>query len=99
MPFCFCCLDGEFEDVEEFAGIASALAQHGSRFLQFYLLVFEKDIAGDGVVQELEEVVFAERFQHIDLASGEERTDDLERWVLGGGTNEGDDTLFHSSEQ
>ena len=95
----FSSLDGEFENVEELAGIASTLAQHGTRFFQLYLLVFEKNVAGERIVQEQKQVVLAERFQNIDLTAGEQWANDFEGGVLGGGTNERDNSLFHSSEQ
>ena len=96
---CFCCLDGEFEDIEKFAGIASTLAQESTRFLQFNLFVFEKNIFCERIVEQFQQVVFTQRFQHIDLAAGEERTNYLERRILRCGTNEGDNSLLHSTEK
>ena len=89
----------QFQDIEQFSGIATAEAEHRAGFLQLNLLLTEFHILGDGTLQESLQVVFFKRLEHIKLAAGEQRTDYLERRVLGGGTNQGDDAFLHGTEQ
>ena len=47
----------EFKYVEQLAGITSAIAKDGSCFLQRNLPFFQKNILGNGTVEQLQEVV------------------------------------------
>ena len=53
----------------------------------------------DGPVQQLLKVGLVERLEDVELTTGQQRTDDLEGRVLGGGTDECDDALLDGAEQ
>ena len=53
----------------------------------------------DGMIHELKQLGFVERLKYVDLATREERTYHLKRWVLGGRTDECDFTSFYSCQQ
>ena len=89
----------KFQDVEQLAGVASAVAQHGGGLLQFYFSLFQDDVGGDGAVEEFQQVVLLQRLQHVHLAAGEQGADDFERGVLRCGADEGDHALLHGTQQ
>ena len=68
-------------------------------FLQLNLLLLEFHILGGGSLQEPLQVFLFQRFEHIELATGKERTDYLERGIFRGSTNQGDNTLLHCPQQ
>ena len=59
----------------------------------------EHGVGLEGMVEQAEQVVAVERIEDIDLRATQQRTDDLERRVLGGGTYERDSALLHGAEQ
>ena len=89
----------QFQDIEQFPGITATEAEHGCGFLQLNLFLLEFHILGDGTLQESLQVFLLQRFEHIELATGKERTDDLERGIFRGSTNQGDNTLLHRPQQ
>ena len=94
-----CRFHHQFQDIEQFPGITATEAEHGCGFLQLNLLLLEFHILGDGTLQESLQVFLLQRFEHIELATGKERTDDLERGIFRGCTNQGDNTLLHRPQQ
>ncbi len=92
-------LHDEVEDVEQFACIPAREAQQCLGLLHAYFAPLKHLVGLQGMVEQAKQVVLVERVEHIDLRAREERPDDLERGILGGGTDEGDDTLFHSTQQ
>ena len=95
----FCRFHHQFQDIEELPGIAAAEPEHRRSFLQIDLLLREFHVLGDGTLQESLQIFLFQGFEHVELASGEQRTDYLERGVLGGGTNQGNDALLHCAQQ
>ena len=89
----------QFQDIEQFPGITATEAEHGCGFLQLNLLLLEFHILGDGTLQESLQVFLLQRFEHIELATGKERTDYLERGIFRGSTNQGDNTLLYRPQQ
>ena len=63
------CLSNQLQDVEQFACVASAVAQHGTRFLQFNMALAQLSVFGESTVQQSEQVVAFQRFEHIELAA------------------------------
>ena len=53
----------------------------------------------DSAVEEFQEIILLQRLEDIELATAEQRTDDLKRRVLGGSTDEGDNTLLDGTQQ
>ena len=47
-------------------------------------------LVGEGAVEQRDEFVFGERLQRVDAAAGEQRGDDFEGGVLGGGADQAD---------
>ena len=50
-------------------------------------------------MQQGQQVSLIQRFQHIDLATREQRPDHFERGILRGGTNQGHDSCLHRIQQ
>ena len=59
----------QVEDVEQFSGVATAVAQQGLMFFHGNVALFQFHIFGQRPVQQLQQVVFFQRFQHIQLAA------------------------------
>ena len=94
-----CRFHHQFQDIEQFPGITATEAEHGCGFLQLNLLLLEFHILGDGSLQEPLQVFLFQRFEHIELATGKERTDYLERGIFRCSTNQGDNALLHRPQQ
>ena len=95
----FCRFHHQFQDIEELPGIASAEAEHRRGFLQIDILLREFHVLGDGTLQESLQIFLFQGFEHVELASGEQRTDNLERGVLGGRRILKKDALLHCAQQ
>ena len=91
--------DHQFQDVQQLPRIPPGIAEDGIGFLHLYVPVFQFRIRMDGPVEQLEQVVFLQRLEHIQLAAGEQWADDLERRVLRGGADEGNHARFDRSQQ
>ena len=63
------------------------------------MLLFENDIGMDGTIEQLQQIVFLQRFEHIELTTGKQRTYDLEGGILGGGTYQCNHTPLDGSQQ
>ena len=85
--------------VEQFACIASAISHYGASLFQLDVELLQLGVSGYGTLQEFHQVVFLQWLQHIELTTGQERTDNLKRGILSGSTNEGDDASLHSPQQ
>ena len=92
-------LHNEVEDVEQLTGIAATVTEHGGSLPELYLPFFQLDIRRYGTLQEFQQVVLLQRFQYVELAARQQRTDHLERGVLGGGAYQCHRTLLHRTEQ
>ena len=88
----------QIQDIEQFASIPSAKAKQGFRLLHPHLSVLENGVGVDGVFEQLEQIFFVERLQHIHLCARKQWTNHFKRRIFGGGTNEGNRTVFHSAE-
>ena len=53
----------------------------------------------DGRGEKLAHLALAKFLQDVDLTAGEECGDDFERGIFGGGTDEGDNAAFDSTEE
>ena len=89
----------QIQDVQQFAGIATAEAKQGIGFPEFYLQVLQHDVFLYRTAGQFQQVVAPQALQHIHLAAAQQGTDDLERRVLRGGTNQRDDALLDGSQQ
>ena len=89
----------EVEDAEEFAGIATAIAQQGLVLAHLNLAVAQDDVLVKGAVEQRQQVVAVKALQYINCTAREERTDDFEGRVLGGGADERNDARLHSREE
>ena len=92
-------LHNEFQYIKQLAGIPTGEAQHSCGFFQFNLTFFQYRVCTNGTFQKFQQIFFLQRFQHIKLAAGQERTNHFERRVLRGGTDECHRTVFHCSQQ
>ena len=92
-------LHDEVEDVEQLACVAAGKSQQCVGLLDAHLAVLKHLVGLDGPVEQLQQVVAVQWLQHIDLRPREQRPDDLERGVLGGGPDEGDRAILHGPKQ
>ena len=93
--------DGEFEGVEGDAGVAAAELDEGVEgvVVDFHLLAAEAAFGvGEGALEESADVFGGEGIEAVDAGAGEERGDDFEGGVFGGGADEADDAVFHGVE-
>ena len=94
-----CSFHYEFQDVQQLPGVTTTIAQHGTCLLQFYLPFFQDAILMDGPVEQLQQIVFLQRLQHIELTAREQRTDHLKRRIFRGGADQCHDALLHCPQQ
>ena len=80
----------QVDDVEQFARIATGKAQQCFGFAHFKFAFAQHHVVVEGMVEQLEQVGLAERFEHIDLTTGEQRANHFERGVLGRGADQRD---------
>ena len=93
------CRHHEVEYAEEFAGIATAVAQQGLVLAHLNLAVAQDDVLVKGSVKESQQVIAVKALQHIDSAAREEGTDDLKGGIFGGGADERDGARFDGGEE
>ena len=89
----------QFQDVEQFAGVAPTVSQDGARFPQSDMTPLEFYVVMDGAVKQFQEVFFLQRLEYIQLTPRQQGADDLERGILGGGPDERDNAFFDSTQQ
>ena len=58
-------LNHKFEDVEQLARVAAAIAYHGGGLLEFDMSLTQHHIGVNGTVEQLQEIVLVERLEHI----------------------------------
>ena len=92
-------LRDEVDDVEQFAGIASRIAEEGVGLARLDIAIFQIGILMDSPVEQLLQVLDFERFEYIYLAARKQRTYDLERGILGCGPDERDRAIFDGSQK
>ena len=63
------------------------------------MTLLQEYVGRQGSVQELQQVVLLQRLQYIKLTTRQQRSDHLERGVLGGCSDEGHDAALHSPQQ
>ena len=93
------CRHYEVEDAEEFAGIATAVAQQGLVLAHLNLAVAQDDVLMKGSVKERQQVIAVKALQHIDSAAREEGTDDLKGGIFGSSSDERDGARFDGGEE
>ena len=86
----------KIENVEEFAGISSGEAEKRLDGAHLYLTLREDRVAAYRHVEEPLQIRGLKRTKSVDLRAREERTDHLERGILGSGSDEGHHALLHS---
>ena len=84
--------------VEQFPRVAARYAEQGFHLLHLHLSPL-RGVVAHRAVRQLPHLGLAELLQHIDLTTGQQGGYDFERGVLRRGTDEGDDALFHRSQQ
>ena len=89
----------QVDDVEQFARVATGKAQQGVGFAHFKFALTQHHVVVEGVVEQLEQVGLAERFEHVDLTTGEQRANHFERGVLGRGADQGDIARLDGRQQ
>ena len=89
----------QFQDIQQFTRVAAAIAHQSTRLLQYDVLLAQFDILGDSSVEQFQQVVFIQRFQHIQLTSRQQWAYHLERRILRRSTYQRDDALLDSSQQ
>ena len=89
----------QFKNIQQLAGISSAIPEHGIRFAKFDMFRFQYDISFHSLVQQFQQVVFRQTFQDIQLATGQKRTYDLERRIFRRGSDQRDRSLLHSAQE
>ena len=92
-------LDYKFENVEQLACVATAIAKHGAGFLQDDFPFLQLHIGLDGSVQQLQQVVLLQWLQHIELTAREQRAYHLERRILCRCPDERDDAFLNGTEE
>ena len=92
-------LEDEFHDVQQLAGIASAIAQQGHGLAYVPCALAQLLVLCDDSLHECEQVVPLQWFQHIHLAAAQQGADDLEGGILRSGADEGDHALLHSPQK
>lgn len=68
----------KFKYIEQFTGVSAWRSAAGCRFFEFDFPFFQYGVGGDGTLQKFEQIFLFQRFEHIKLATGEERADHFE---------------------
>ena len=63
------------------------------------MFLLENGVGSYGSVEQFQQIVFLERLEHVELTTGEQRANHLERGILGGSTNQRDNALLDSSQE
>ena len=93
------CIHHQFQNIEKFAGISSAVSHQGLAFLHLDVFLLQKDILFERPVQEDLKVGLFQRFQDKDLAAGKQGSDDLEGRVLRRGADQDDGAVLHGPQK
>ena len=67
----------QFQYVQQFTGISPTIPENGVRFLQYYLPFLQDDVLCNGSIQQLQQIVFLQRFQDIYLTTRQQGADDF----------------------
>ena len=92
-------LHHELEHVQQLACVAAAVSQEGARLFQFDVALLQVDVGREGAMEQSQEVVLLQRLKHVELASGQQGSDDLEGRVLRRGAYQGDNAALDGSEE
>ena len=87
------------QDIEQLTGVTTAVAHQGLGLGEAYVEFAEFLVGSDGAIEEFHEVVLLQGLKDVELATGEQRADDLKGGILRRSTDEGHDTSLHSTEQ
>ena len=79
----------EVNDVEQFAGVTSGIAEKCGRLFYLNVPFLQLFVGVYGPVEQLLQVLGVKRFEYINLAAREEWSYYLKRWILGRGSDEG----------
>ena len=85
----------EFKNIQQFPCVSTGIPQHGVGLQDTDVLFLQYHILGQSQVQQFQQVLLLEGFQHIQLTPGEQRTNHFERRILGSGANQRHDTRLH----
>ena len=89
----------QFQNVEEFACVAAAVAQHCGSFAHFDVALAQFAVFVEHAVEQSQQVVVVKRIEHIYLAARKQRADNFERRVFGCRSDKGYRAVLHGSEQ
>ena len=89
----------KLHDVEQLAGIASAVSEQGFGLRETKFALLQLRVMLGSEVGKLQKVGTVQRIECIDLATREQRSDHLEGGILRSGTDKRHNALLHSSEQ
>ena len=67
--------------------------------MQFDITLLQFHILRNGSMQQLQQIVFLQRLQRIELTTREQRTNHLERWVLCCCTNKRHRSLLYRTQE
>ena len=62
-------LHHQLQNIQQLSRIATAETQDGARFLQLDFLLFQNHIRMDGAIEQLQQIIFLQRLQHIKLTT------------------------------
>ena len=89
----------EVKDIQELAAVSSCITQQGAGLLHLDFSLRDDGVFLQDTFHQAQQVVVAKRLEGIDLATAQQGANHLERRVLGGGTDECDDTTLDGIEQ
>ena len=92
-------LNNQLQDVQQLTRIAATESQQGVSLAQLDMTLLENHVGLDGTLQQLQQIVLLQRLQHIQLTARQQRTNHLERRILGRCTYQRHDAPFYSPEQ
>ena len=92
-------LHHQFQDIQQLAGIPSGITEHGIRLSEFHLLLLHQRIAFQCMPEQFQQILFLQRFQHIKLTAGEQRTNHLKGRILRCCSNQSYHSRFYGSQQ
>ena len=89
----------QFQHIEQFAGIPSAITHQSLALPYLYGLVLKQHIFMDSPVQKRLQIALFQRLKNKDLATGEKGSDDLEGRILRSGSYQNYGSVLHSTQE
>ena len=92
-------IDNYLQDIQQFPGIATAVAEDCLRLFQLDILFFKKDIFLQSPIQKGLQVIHFQRLEHKYLATGQKGSDHLKGGILCRRSNQDNRAILHGSKQ